>query len=348
MNKYMNRLLWILLLIFSSSCATRSPSPESGAREKSTVQGPRVINLGPEFKMFWNKAKGKSFDEQLQLWNDLVEKPYQSFYNTIVWQNPSNPKWEERKVRQLKKYFGLYPQLYSQIADNFDHFNEALDSQMARYKKSFPDAVFDLSIYAAPTVTFNGKGGEGGDGSDELGKTVLVFGIDVLTERHDNPDVLYSHELFHIYHTAKLGVNEQVFLNQGKLTLPLWLEGLATYASEVLNPSAKASEVLMADDLPKVSKADIKWLAKEFLKQANEKAFDDKKPEIYKRWFSIGTGSVRADLPERSGYLLGLKVVEHLAKSNPLNSMVTWDINRFHDETTKALSELSKATDRTR
>jgi hypothetical protein len=111
--------------------------------------------------------------------------------------------------------------LYPQIASNFDHFNDVLESQIARYKKSFPDAIFDLSIYATPTATFNGKGGEGGDGSDELGKTALVFGVDALTERHDNPDMLYSHELFHIYHTAKISAKGSCRKCRREFTL-LW------------------------------------------------------------------------------------------------------------------------------
>ena len=319
-------------------CSTSQPK---STNEALNLFGPQVINLGSEFERFWKVAKDQSFEKQLSIWNEVVEKHHQSFYNSIVWQNPTNPKWEERKIRQLKKYFALFPKIYSEVAYNFDHFDEVLAAQIERYKKTFPDAKFDLSIYAAPTATFNGKGGEGGDGGDDLGKTVLAFGIDVLTERHDNPDVLYSHELFHIYHTDKIGVNEQVFLSEGKLTLPLWLEGLATYVSEVMNPNAKASEVLMAEDLTKVSPNDISWLAKEFLKEAEEKAFDEKHPEIYKRWFAIGTGSVRKDLPERSGYLLGLKVVEHLAKKNSLSEMVNWKIGTVHQEVRKALAELA-------
>ncbi len=344
MKQFKIILMGLFLTMVLASCATQSASPDNEAVHNA-LKRPQVINVGPEFKKFWHEAQGKPFDQQLRLWNEILEKPHQSFFDAIVWQNPTNPKWEERKLRQLKKYFALYPRVYPQIAANFDHFNQTLDLQIARYRKTFPDAVFDLTIYAAPTATFNGKGGEGGDGADPAGKTTLVFGIDVLTERHDNPDVLYSHELFHIYHTSKIGVNEQVFLNQGKLTLPLWLEGLATYVSQVLNPSAPASQILMSEDLPRVSAADVRWLAKEFLKQANEKAFDEKSPEIYKRWFAVGVEPVRIGIPERTGYLLGLKVAEHLGKSNALAAMVSWDIERVHHEVTKALAELTQAPD---
>lgn len=34
-----------------------------------------TVNLGPAFELFWSKAKDKTFDEQLKIWDEIVETP---------------------------------------------------------------------------------------------------------------------------------------------------------------------------------------------------------------------------------------------------------------------------------
>lgn len=121
----------------------------------------------------------------------------------------------------------------------------------------------------------------------------------------DDPDVLYSHELFHIYHQNRLNIDDKTYDEKGKLTLPLWMEGLAVYVSKEMNPSKGDEVIFMSKDLPKVSQRDIKWMAKEFLKNADAKSYDEKHPEIYQNWFNYGK-QVRKDIPTRAGYLLGI------------------------------------------
>jgi hypothetical protein len=310
------------------------------AVEKS--QQYKVINLGPNFSQFWQSAKGQSFEDQLRAWNEFIETPYQTFYDEMVWQQSSNPKWEERKLRRLKEFFEKYPVLYPEMMNQFTQFDTTLKLQIEKFTHFFPDAYFDLSIYAAPTTTFNGKGGEGGDTEDKLGKTVLAFGIDMLVDLKNDPDVLYSHELFHIYHTSTIHMNEQIFLKQGHLTLPLWLEGLATYVSQQMNPNASLRDILMDKDLAEVSQQNIHTLAQMFIKESEEASFDMKKPEFYKKWFAIDPQfKIENGFPMRCGYLLGLKVVEKLAKKYSLNEMVHWNVKEIHANVKIALSSMS-------
>jgi hypothetical protein len=319
------------------ACTSVAPTPSS-----SKTSDYKIVNLGPAFEKFWSLAENKRFTEQLEIWNRIVERPYQSFYDGMVWQRNDNPKWEERKMRRLKVFFPKYKSLHDKMKSQFDLFDEILKNQIDRFVQVFPDAHFDLPIYAAPTTTFNGKGGEGGDSGDPLSKTVLAFGIDMIVDRNDNPDVLYAHELFHIYHTAAAGVNEKVFLNEGKLTLPLWLEGLATYVSQQMNPQAPLTDVLMDKDLPLVTERQIRSLAKNFLVESGEKAFDPAKPEIYKKWFAIDPQfNLGPKLPQRCGYLLGLKVSERLAKKHKLQDMVHWNVAKAHQQVLNALHEIA-------
>lgn len=333
----MKKLCYFLLFPFLfSACSTGSKVSEG---KSSTYE---VINLGPDFEHFWEQAKDKKIEEQIAIWDQTIEKPHQAFYDGMVWQKNENPKWEERKLRRLKEFLPKYNLLYPDMMAQFNQFDATLRKQIKKFSEFFSDARFALPIYAAPTATFNGKGGEGGESGDPLGRTVLAFGIDMIVDRKDNPDVLYAHELFHIYHVDAIGVNEHVFLSEGHLTLPLWLEGLATYVSQQMNPNASMSDILMDKELPKLSDQQIQLLAQMFLKQANEKAFDSKKPEIYKRWFAIDPQyNLGSQFPPRCGYLLGLKVAQHLAKSHSLNEMVHWKVKEAHENALTVLNEIT-------
>lgn len=327
--------LFVLLMLFGCSHSSKT--------ESKLMHNYQVVNLGKNFSQFWEKSKAEPFEVQLRIWDEVIEAPYQEFYNEMVWQKSRNPQWRERKLRRLKEFFGKYPTLYPAMMSEFDQFDSTLKLQIEKFVQFFPDANFDLPIYAAPTVTFNGKGGEGGESGDKLGKTVLAFGIDMIIDLKNDPDVLYSHELFHIYHTSAIGMNEQVFFKQGRLTLPLWLEGLATYVSQKMNPNASPNAVLMDKDLPKVSRPQIRQLAKMFLKESDEAAFDMNKPEIYKKWFAVDPGfKLQGPFPARSGYLLGLKVAEDLSKNHSLHEMVHWNVDAIHSHVKIALSNLSR------
>lgn len=338
----MRKILKFCVLATAFLCACAHVRPQTAPFKQADSY--QVINLGPQFKHFWETAANKPFDEQLRVWNEIVETPYQVFYDAMVWQKKDNSKWEERKVRRLKEMFRKYPALYSRMTESFRSFEKTLSLQIGKFQNFFSDAKFSLPIYAAPTTTFNGKGGEGGDSGDALGKTVLAFGIDMMVEYDNDPDVLYSHELFHIYHTEAIGLNEHVFLEQGRLTLPLWLEGLATYVSLQMNPTAGMSAVLMDKDLPNVNDNEVRELAGKFLGEADEKAFDTKKPEIYKKWFAIDPQyNVGKNLPHRCGYLLGLRVVQELAGNHSLQEMVHWKVADVHKNVVEALRKIAAA-----
>lgn len=162
-----------------------------------------------------------------------------------------------------------------------------------------------------------------------------------MIEIDDDPDVLYSHELFHIYHHNRLNIDEKTYDEKGKLTLPLWMEGLAVYVSKEMNPSKGDDKVFMSKDLPNVSQKDIKWMAKEFLKNADAKSYDEKHPEIYQNWFNYGK-QIRKDIPTRAGYLLGYHVVKEIGKKHSSYEMAGWDLDKMHKEVKATLALLAK------
>jgi len=115
------------------------------------------------------------------------------------------------------------------------------------------------------------------------------------------------------------------------MTLPLLLEGLATYVSYKMNPTASLEEILMDIDLSKLNLEDERYLGQVFLTIANDRAYNEEHTENHRKWFGSKTEKLRADLPNRTGYYLGLKVVERLEKRYSLLEICSWSPSFAHE-----------------
>lgn len=332
----MQKLVIFLLFMSAVACST-SPSSTSPNKDKTVSTTYTVINLGKEFDAFWEKAKSKPFEEQVKIWDEVVEAPHQDLYDSLVYSKKYSKDWPEKKTRRLKGFFAVLPHEYEATKKVFDGFENTVAEQIKKYSAKFPDSKFTNKIYAVPGATFNGKANE----LSQTKETVLAFGINIMIEIDDDPDVLYSHELFHIYHHNRLNIDEKTYDEKGKLTLPLWMEGLAVYVSKEMNPSKGDDKVFMSKDLPKVPQKDIRWMAEDFLKNADAKSYDEKHPEIYQNWFNFGK-QIRKDIPTRAGYLLGYHVVKELGKKYSSYEMAGWDLDKMHKEVKSTLAQLSK------
>lgn len=279
MKDRMMKCAGILVAALLTSCSSqpKAADPQSGAAETSY----KIVNLGSNLDEFWQRAKGQPFEQQLAIWSEVVEKPNQDLYDSLVHSKKHSKDWKERRIKRLKRFFGKLPTEYLSYKKLFLDFDSTVDEQIRKYKMRFPDSRFTGKIFAVPGASFNGKTGQ----LSQSKESVLAFGIDVLHELKDDTDVLYSHELFHVYHEARLGSDDKTWDEKAKLTMPLWMEGLATYVSKELNPNHPDDKIFMSVDLPKVSEADVKWMAKEFLKNADSKSFDESKPEVSQVWF---------------------------------------------------------------
>lgn len=286
-----------------------------------------VINLGPAFGEFWKAAAGRPVAEQRALWQERVEGPQQAVYDALVWRGTTGTTArEERLDRSLERL----PPLAPEMTRLFTEFEPTLQQQCARFQQAFPEFRRDVPVYALPSVgRFNGKSGM------VKGQLVLAFGMDQIVARHDNPDVLYAHELFHVYHLQRLGLTEREIL-QAPLALSLWLEGLASYVSHQLNPQAPLADVLMDAELPRVSAEDCHWLAERFQQWSATPMLDRRGQEV---WFQVG-GRLRPDLPSRCGYLLGYLVAEKLARGHSLDELARWPLPVVVERVAEALQNI--------
>ena len=323
----------ILLALLLAGCSSL-PAKDSAAGEQAEILTNKyqVINLQKNFEQFWSVAKGKSFEVQLKSWNETVENPYQDVYDVLVDSKQNNSDWPAKKEKRLRSFFSKIPGHYFAYQKLFMTFDQALERQIEKFTEKFPDTNFKKKIYAIPGATFNGKSGEVGPQKE----TVLAFGIDIIDEYEDDIEVLFSHELFHLYHLEKLGDNPN-----SHITLQLWIEGLATYFSYVMNPNKSLEKILMSAELTEVSQKDIRWMARQFYKISDAKTIGGKQLDLAQRWFRFGK-TPRKGIPTRAGYLLGFEVVQEIAKKHSLQDMTSWNALRAHQEVKAMLGTLAR------
>lgn len=296
-----------------------------------------IVSMQENFEIFWQKAKGKSNTEQLILWDQYVERPHQAFFDSVVW-DKKKADWQDRKNKRLSQLLSKYPDLYPKISANFVNFDKILQTKFQAFSEKFKDAnKITAPVYAALSPNFNGKSAILTNGKNK--QIILAFGLDMMAERNDDIDVLFPHELFHLYHASVSDIKNDGVEQNENFMLPLWSEGLATYVSSVFSPEKNDGSLLMDPDLGKVKKSDLPFLAKEFTK-IREMKISEQNGELYASWFSIRGNKLRTDLPSRCGYFLGLNLVRQLAKSHSLEEMVSWHKNEIYKKVSAGLTNL--------
>jgi hypothetical protein len=142
-----------------------------------------------------------------------------------------------------------------------------------------------------------------------------------------------QHELFHRYH-------RQFFEFEGSSTYPLWTalwaEGMASYVSQLLNPSA--SEIDLAQvPLGMVQQVNERrsQLAADFLNRFESTAKQD--ATLY-----FNDVHSKDDLiPARAGYQLGVLVIHELSKEYSVQTIAHWSQAEVKPKLHAALKQMS-------
>jgi hypothetical protein len=183
-------------------------------------------------------------------------------------------------------------------------------ASQAKLLKTFPDFKCQTEIEFGPSVlAFDGHGYE-----DDQKQMHLLFGVDTISLLHgpDDMSAFFTHELFHVYHRQVMAGREP---SENVVWWSLWEEGLATYMSKALNEPLTEQRALgfPVDMVQQMQKPGAKQLAA----QQMLTAFDDSKD--YAMWFE-GL-KAKSSLPPRSGYYMGLKMIEGLARDHSLQEL---------------------------
>lgn len=180
--------------------------------------------------------------------------------------------------------------------------------RLAHFRTVLPDAA--PAVPATALVSFLWF-----DGKATLwqGRVTLFLGLDMIVLLHgDAPAALLDHERFHLYHHE---VNASLILPGGDpLWLGIWKEGLAVYATALMNPGAPRRTALLGDDaLASMTPDVLRRVASELPDRLGATDVEGRA-----RYLQYGH---RSNIPARSGYALGLAIVEDAAAGQDLAAL---------------------------
>jgi hypothetical protein len=205
-----------------------------------------------------------------------------------------------------KRYLAELEQRSFAIRSLARRFNAIHSNLEELFIKTFPDFRPErTTVYlTASRFRFDGKAPH-----DRL--NTLLLALDGVAKFHGAKApmaVIFSHELFHLYHFQ---VNPPpTDPDQLPLYRLIWQEGLACYASSILNPTAPLSDILFDPRLAIEGPKFVKSVTRQLLVDLT--STDDLQTAQYL------TFQASSSTPPRMGYLIGYLIVAKLAKNHSL------------------------------
>ena len=321
MNRFLSRALPIAVAALFASAAV------AGARPDVPAPGYRVVNLMPEYWDFHDKTRGLAPEAQAALFNRLIAERHPDVYSAAVLSLAADkPAGEEisRRYRMVNEMIGAQMDVMRNVSDRI---SADLKKYETTFRKTFPDLAYTGDIYFLHSI-----GGFDGAVRTINDRPVLLFGLDMITYvygKDANPQPFFHHELFHIYHGQFAEENRP-----NDIVRALWGEGLATYVAQALNPGTGGVEIFgIPRSTPGRVLADVPGLARQL-----RAVLDSTDNAVYRRYF-MGKDE-GAEVPARSGYVMGYLVAKKLAKRHSLQELAHTPVRLLRPEIEQALAEL--------
>jgi len=311
------RLACLILLSAAFSTHAADPAPTM-----------KVHDLATAFQQVADRHAGKP-DAAVADFKATIVPRFPQFYGL---QRYNGKLSEAEHDARLAKAFAGFPAIRTAYISKVANFTQDLPRHIATFRAAFPD-------YAAATdIWFLHSLGEMDGGTRTFdGKNFFIFGADVMVQVHGDGDeaAFFHHELFHDY--------QALHCDGGPVWAGLWEEGLATYVSKRLNPTATDAELLL--DLPHNMVPDTRRQMRRALDDLHAK-LDSTDGEAVAGMFQR-----RGDdtgLPARRAYYLGYLVAEEVGKTMSMREMAKLDCAAVHKVVVAAIERLrtAHATDR--
>ncbi|WP_462147267.1 hypothetical protein [Pseudoalteromonas gelatinilytica] len=271
-----------------------------------------VINIADDFYTLYQSSKTLTAEKRAEQFSKYFTSQFAPFYS-------------DKSFVKAIEGFSLIEVGY--LSKN-KRLSKDLNSSMESFIAIFPDFKSETPIYILHSLgRFNGA-------TRELnGKSYLMFGVDLMAKYHtwQNDTPFFHHELFHVYH-------EKLFQCKDELWCSIWTEGLATYVSYKLTPSASDDELML--NIPSNLVKKIRSRQLDSLVDLKEK-FYSKKPEIYSSFFNFAKDETK--LPYRRGYYLGFILAKEIGKNYSLEQLAKMDKKTVESLLLKELDLLIKA-----
>jgi hypothetical protein len=261
---------------------------------------PAFTSYTDAFDRFVTETATMAPDARVKLFRERFNALVPGFYE------PRFGATEEKYNTSVAKALANYPATRDKFLAAARDFSAAYATGTARFRKFFPDYAPTMPIYLLHSL------GEMDGGTRELrGKTVAVFGADVIARIHDTATIgpFLDHELFHFYHAS-------YFPDCEALWCSLWQEGLAVYVASKMNPGADDRALLLATPRPIRPEVEPRLADAICLSRAK---FDSTSKEDYGEFF-FGNGSGKV-FPPRFGYYVGYRIAQMLGEKNSLQQL---------------------------
>lgn len=266
---------------------------------------PRLHDSATLFAQVWEANQDKPAAQQVAAFKAQVAPAFPGFYKADRFKGLYTPEQYDGVIDTALKEF---PAMRAAYAKKAQQFSAELPAYVASFRKVFTDFEPPEDIYVLHSL------GEMDGGMRKIdGKTVAIFGIDSMVKYHGDMDetAFFHHELFHFHHSrvAEDCGNAGIWSN-------LWAEGLAVYASKVLNPQADDKAMLL--EIPNNMAARTRAALPEAF--AHLEGVLDKNDDATFASLFLRRGETPT-LPGRRGYYLGYLVAQEAGKTHDIRDM---------------------------
>ncbi|MBI5929250.1 MAG: hypothetical protein HY862_08075 [Chloroflexi bacterium] len=279
----------------------------------------KFVDVMADFWQFWSASEGPPDAEKIERFRQSVVAPYQTLFDSV--------QWFEKLLQDehLLDYFTKITPLIDQMKLLDTQLRQNWASDWAKFIGLFPDMAWSGTVYMMPSLfCFDGRVQEVG------GQVSLLLGVDVMAWlKQTNLTPFLHHEWTHLYHAQVVPD-----IVEKRLFWALWSEGLAVYVSRRLNLTANFTEILLTPELVTRTEELLPKIAAELLDK-----IDSEQREDYADFFF---GRIeRTDIPARSGYHIGLRVVTHLSERYTLPELLRLTGDPLRHEITVVLKTLT-------
>jgi len=203
---------------------------------------------------------------------------------------------------------------------------------VARFKQQFPRFDGRVTIVYLPSLhSFDAQY------TRILDQPTLLFGLDAIARfrgRDVDFDVLLAHELFHAHHAR---MNASLYREAPTaLYARIWMEGLAAYASELVNPQASSLQIIGDTGAPIDRSPALVGPLAEMIRVSLDSV--DPTDQVKFLTYTADTG-----VPRRSGDLVGYQIAKALSAKTTLSELIALRGGKLRNLMGKQLEQMSAA-----
>lgn len=277
---------WAVLLLLAATPASAQQAP--------------YRSLTKAFAGFADATAALPMAERVAQFRAQVARLFPGFYR------PRDGRSHADFDRMIARSLAAFPGQRADFEAVERQFDAAYRAELARFRQTFPAFRLSTPVYFLHSL------GEMDAGTRVIGgRRVLIFGADGIAQ-YDTPDalpMLFDHEFFHMVHSRSFPGCLAVWCG-------LWREGLAVYASSVLNPGASDRQLGLED--PGQLRPAVERHRREALCLLQSKLGGAGRATT--RLFFLSGGGTR-DLPPRFGYYLGYRIAQRIGQTRSLDTL---------------------------